>query len=64
MLSAVFEPAIPASDRPQILALDRSTTGIRSLDRPARCESLYRLRCRGSHEIITLAMPLLAWRGS
>jgi hypothetical protein len=26
--SAGFEPAIPARDRPQTLALDRSTTGI------------------------------------
>ena len=31
-----LEPAIPASDRPQTLALDRSVTGIgiRSPDRP------------------------------
>ena len=28
MLPAGFEPAIPASDRPQTLALNRSATGI------------------------------------
>ena len=28
MLPAGFEPATPASDRPQTLVLDRSTTGI------------------------------------
>ena len=28
MLSAGVEPAIPASERPQTLALDRSVTGI------------------------------------
>jgi hypothetical protein len=28
MPSARFEPAIPAGDRPQTLALDRSATGI------------------------------------
>jgi hypothetical protein len=32
MPSAVFEPAIPASDRPQTLALDRSATGIGNVD--------------------------------
>ena len=52
MLLAGFEPAIPATDRPQTLALDRSVTGIgptgiRSPDRPARNESLYRLHHRG-----------------
>ena len=28
MLPAVFEPAVPASDRPQTLALDRSAIAI------------------------------------
>jgi hypothetical protein len=40
-----FEPAIPASKRPQTLALDRSATGIggiRSPDGPVRSESLSR----------------------
>ena len=44
-----FEPATAASDRPQTLALDRSATGIRPPDRPAHCESLYRLRYSGPH---------------
>ena len=47
MPPAGFEPAVPASDRPHTLALDRLATGngrIRSLARPARSESLYRLR--------------------
>jgi hypothetical protein len=37
--------AIPASDRPQTLALDRLATGIgvRSQDRPTHSQSLYRL---------------------
>ena len=46
MLVPGYEPAIPASDRPQALALDRSAIGIdriRSPDRPTRSESLYRL---------------------
>ena len=49
MPPAEFEPAIPASDRPQNLALDHSTTNrrIRSPDRQARNESLYRLSYRG-----------------
>ena len=38
--AAGFEPAIPASRRPQTLALDRS--GIRSPDHPAHRQSLYR----------------------
>ena len=38
-----FKLATPASDRPQPLALDRSATGIRSPDPPARSQSLYRL---------------------
>ena len=40
-----FEPAISASDQSQALALDRWATGIgiRSSNRPARSESLYRL---------------------
>ena len=45
MTLAGFEPATPASDRPQTLALNRSATGIggiRSPNRPARSESLYR----------------------
>ena len=49
---AGFEPAIPVSDRPQILALDRSATGIggiRSPYRSACSESLYRLRSPGPH---------------
>ena len=40
MPMAGFEPAIPASDRSQTLVLDRSATGIRSRDRPARSESV------------------------
>ena len=43
-----FEPARPATDWPQTLALDRSATGIGqgtgSPDRPARSESLYEVR--------------------
>jgi hypothetical protein len=48
----VFEPAIPASDRLQTLALERSASGIgkiRSPDPPARDESLCRLRHPGQH---------------
>ena len=44
MPPAGFEPATPASEQPQILALDRSATGIdriRSPDRPAPSESLH-----------------------
>ena len=48
MPSAGFEPAIPASDPPQTLALDSSATGIRSRDHPARSESLYRLSYPGA----------------
>ena len=43
---AGLEPATPASDWPQTLALDRSATGIgtiRSPDFEAHSESLYRL---------------------
>ena len=50
MPPAAFELATPASDRSQILALDRSATGIgriRSPGRPARSESLYRQSYRG-----------------
>ena len=47
MPPAVVEPATPGSDRPQTLALHRSATGIRSLDRPVRRESLHRLRYPG-----------------
>ena len=46
-----FEPTIPANDRPQNLALNRSATGIgriQSPDRPTRSESLYRL-CYTGH---------------
>ena len=32
MFPAVFEPAIPASERPQIHALDRAATGIGPTD--------------------------------
>ena len=44
-----FEPATPASDRPQILALNRSATEtrIRFPDRLALDESLNRLRYTG-----------------
>ena len=48
MPPAGLEPATPASDRPQTLALDHSTTGIgriRYPDRPGRSESLYRQSC-------------------
>ena len=47
-----YETATPASDRLQILILDRSATGIggiRSTDRPSCSESLYRLRNAGPH---------------
>ena len=50
ILSAGFEPSIPATDRPQTLALDHSVTGIggiRSSDRPVRRGPLYRLIYRG-----------------
>ena len=40
MPSAGFEPATPASLRRQTLALERSATGIRSPNLPARTESL------------------------
>ena len=46
MPPAGFEPAIPAGERPQTYALDRTATGIgriRSPDRPGRSESLYQL---------------------
>ena len=42
---AGFELAVPASERPQIYALDRVNTGIRFPDCPARSVSLYRLGC-------------------
>jgi hypothetical protein len=45
-----FEPAIPASERPQAYALDRAATGIggiRSPDHPARSESLHLLSYGG-----------------
>ena len=45
-----FKPAIPASNRLQTLALDRSATGIgriRSPNRPGYRELLYRLSYRG-----------------
>ena len=44
-----FKPTIPVSERPQTDVLDRAVTaiGIRSPDRPARSESLYRLSYRG-----------------
>jgi hypothetical protein len=47
-----FEPTIPASERPQTHAFDRAATGIGKIwspDRPARTDSLYRLRYPGSH---------------
>ena len=47
MPSAGFEPVIPASELPQTFAVDRSATGIRSMDCLARSNSLYRLRCPG-----------------
>ena len=50
MLPAGFEPAIPASDRLQTLALDRSATwmgSIRSPVRPVGSELLYRLSYPG-----------------
>ena len=44
MPPAGFELATPASDRPQSIALDRSSTGrFRSPPRPAHSRSLYRL---------------------
>jgi hypothetical protein len=45
-IQAGFKPAISASDRPQTLVLDRSVTGIRFPDSPARCGSLYLLSYR------------------
>ena len=50
MPTAGFEPAIPASEWPQTLAIDCSTTGIgfRFPYRPVRSESLYRLSYTGS----------------
>ena len=47
-----FEPATPVSDRPQTLILDRSATGIRYLDHPARSQSLYRLSYRGPWSLL------------
>ena len=50
MPTAGFELATSASDRSQTLALDCSATGIgriRSPDRPARSELLYRLSYAG-----------------
>jgi hypothetical protein len=47
---AGFEPAFPASDRPQLVALGRSATGIARIrypDRTVRSVSLYRMSCRG-----------------
>ena len=44
-----FEPAIPAGERPQAHALDRTSTGIRSPNRSAHSESLYRLSYPGQH---------------
>ena len=45
-----FEPAIPASERPDTYALDRAATEIgrnRSPDRPTHRKSLYRLSYPG-----------------
>ena len=50
MSHAGFKPAILANDRPQILALEHSATGIgriRSPDRPAHIKPLYRLSYPG-----------------
>ena len=52
---ARFKPATPVSDWPQTLALDCSATGIggiRSPDRPACSQSLYRLRYPGPQTTI------------
>ena len=64
MPPAGFETATPVSDQPQTLALNRSATetGIRSLNRPARSESLYRLRhpspqCLESRDFLLPDLP-------
>ena len=51
---AGFEPAIPAGDWPQTLALDRSATGIgiRSPDHPGLIEALYRLSYPGPFSVV------------
>jgi hypothetical protein len=64
MPPAGFETATPVSDQPQTLSLNRSATetGIRSPNRPARSESLYRLRhsspqCLESRDFLLPDLP-------
>ena len=62
---AGFEPAIPAGKRPQTYAVDRAATGIgkiRSPDRPAGSESLYRLRSHGP--LVKALSHTAEWKGS
>jgi hypothetical protein len=58
MPPAEFEPAIPASERPQILAFGRSATGIWFPVRQVRSESLFQLRSSGPPEKIVVLVTL------
>jgi hypothetical protein len=52
-----FETTILVSEQPKTHAIDRTATGIggiRSPDRPARSESLYRLRYPGLHNMCVI----------
>jgi hypothetical protein len=64
MPAAGFETAIPARDRPQLLALDRPATGLDPRppppERAARSESLYRLIHPGPHATTVVKTKMAA----